>query len=162
MPDAPQGVDRIESAAQITLVVTRGAEQDASRAAEVEEVPISRLDTTKEVDITEVRESSLKATGYSITAISYSGTMMFKGSTLTRLFRGETTSLNDILYDESGAPVPVSISITHDINGEGETYTTVLVNSESYQVRSGEVTETAFDWMAMNRSTDNADLAGAR
>jgi hypothetical protein len=158
MADAPQGVDRIESAAQISLVLTRGAES-AGAGAEIEEVPISRLDTTKEVDITEVRESSLKANGYSITAISYSGTMMFKGSTLTRLFGGSQNSLNDLLYDDHGAPVPVSITITHDTNGEGETYTTVLVNSESYQVRSGEVTETAFDWVAMNRSTDTPDLS---
>jgi len=154
---APDSVDRIESAANISLVVTKGADRSTGSSAEVEEVPISRLDTTKEIDITEVRESSLKATGYSITAISYSGTMMFKGSTLTRVFGGRTLSLNDLLYDESGVPEPVSITITHDTNGESETYTTVLVTSESYEVRSEEVTETAYDWVAMNRSTDNPD-----
>jgi len=156
---APDGVDRIESAANIALVITKGADGQNNNPAEVEEVPISRLDTTKEIDITEVRESSLKATGYSITAISYSGTMMFKGSTLTRLFGGTSLSLNDIVYNDAGVPQPVSITITHEINGESETYTTVLVTSESYEVRSEEVTETAYDWVAMNRSTDNPDLS---
>lgn len=125
--------------------------------AATREVPISRLDTTKDIEITEVRESSLKANGYSITAISYSGTMMFKGSTLTRTFSGEDGGINDVVYDENGVSAPVSITITHETNGEPETYQTVLVTSESYQVRSEEVTETAFDWIAMDRTTDQPE-----
>lgn len=157
----PNGVDRIESAANISLVVTKGAGStglnqsgEVTDEAQVEEIPISRLDTTKEIDITEIRESSVKATGYSITSISYSGTMMFKGSTLTRVFGDVDQTINDIVYDSEGVPVPVSITIAHDLNGEAETYQTVLVQSESYQVRSEEVTETAFDWIAMDRTTD--------
>ncbi|AGC34290.1 tail tube [Haloarcula virus HCTV-15] len=166
----PQGVDRIESAANITLQVSKGAKQartateggpDGAGTGDVDaatqEVPISRLDTTKEIQISEVRESSLKATGYSITAISYSGTMMFRGSTLTRIFDEGEGGINALVYDENGVPVPVSITITHDLNGEAETYQTVLVTSESYQVRTEEVTETAFDWVAMDRTTDQPD-----
>ena len=160
MTTTPTGVDRIESAANIALQVSRGAEQNKSGddvEAASPEVPISRLDTTKDIEITEVRESSLKANGYSITAISYSGTMMFKGSTLTRTFSGEDGGINDVVYDENGVSVPVSITITHETNGEPETYQTVLVTSESYQVRSEEVTETAFDWIAMDRTTDQPE-----
>jgi len=160
MTTTPTGVDRIESAANIALQVSRGAEQTGSGddvAAATREVPISRLDTTKDIEITEVRESSLKANGYSITAISYSGTMMFKGSTLTRIFSGEDGGINDVVYDENGVSAPVSITITHETNGEPETYQTVLVTSESYQVRSEEVTETAFDWVAMDRTTDQPE-----
>lgn len=159
---APNGVDRIESAANISLVVTEGATTPEATAdgtfdpAKVEEVPISRLDTTKEIQITEVRESSLKANGYSITAISYSGTMMFKGSTLTRIFGDKDQTLNDLVYDEEGVSTPVSITITHDLKAKSETYQTVLVTSESYQVRTEEVTETAYDWIAMDRTTDQA------
>ena len=160
MTTTPTGVDRIESAANIALQVSRGAEQNESGddvEAASPEVPISRLDTTKDIEITEVRESSLKANGYSITAISYSGTMMFKGSTLTRTFSGEDGGINDVVYDENGVSEPVSITITHETNGEPETYQTVLVTSESYQVRSEEVTETAFDWIAMDRTTDQPE-----
>ena len=160
MTTTPTGVDRIESAANIALQVSRGAEQNESGddvEAASPEVPISRLDTTKDIEITEVRESSLKANGYSITAISYSGTMMFKGSTLTRTFNGEDGGINDVVYDENGVSAPVSITITHETNGEPETYQTVLVTSESYQVRSEEVTETAFDWIAMDRTTDQPE-----
>jgi len=160
MTTTPTGVDRIESAANIALQVSRGAEQNESGddvEAASPEVPISRLDTTKDIEITEVRESSLKANGYSITAISYSGTMMFKGSTLTRILSGEDGGINDVVYDENGVSEPVSITITHETNGEPETYQTVLVTSESYQVRSEEVTETAFDWIAMDRTTDQPE-----
>jgi len=160
MTTTPTGVDRIESAANIALHVSRGAEQNENEddvEAASPEVPISRLDTTKDIEITEVRESSLKANGYSITAISYSGTMMFKGSTLTRTFRGEEGGINDVVYDENGVSAPVSITITHETNGEPESYQTVLVTSESYQVRSEEVTETAFDWIAMDRTTDQPE-----
>lgn len=165
MTKQPNGpVDRIESAANITLVVSRGATAmsgnndvslGGSSVANLIEVPISRLDTTKEVEISEIRESSLKASGYSITSISYSGTMMFKGSRLTKEFEnGDIESLSDILYDDHGVPVPVSISIDHELAGKQETYEHVLVTSESYEVRSEEATETAFDWVAMDRQSD--------
>jgi len=152
----PNGIDRIESAANISLVVTQSSSSGDDKKAKVAEVPISRLDTTKDIEIEEIRESSLKATGYSITAISYSGTMMFKGSTLTRSF-GDVQSINNVVYDKNGVPTPVSITITHDRNGQPDSYQTVLVTSDSYEVRNEEVTETAFDWVAMDRTSDQPD-----
>jgi len=152
----PNGIDRIESAANISLVVTQSSSSVDDKKAKVAEVPISRLDTTKDIEIEEIRESSLKATGYSITAISYSGTMMFKGSTLTRSF-GDVQSINDVVYDKNGVPTPASITITHDRNGQPDSYQTVLVTSDSYEVRNEEVTETAFDWVAMDRTSDQPD-----
>lgn len=153
----PNDVDQVESAKDITLNVSRGA---SSGSAQMVEVPISRLDTTKDISIEEIRESSVKASGYAITSISYSGTMMFKGSRKTKtLADGSTAHLDDLLYDDNGVPEPVSISITHDLVGDDdprktETYTTVLVTSESYEVRAEEVTEQAYDWVAMNRTSD--------
>lgn len=151
----PNGdVDRIESAANITLTVTQG-QSSGGGEAKMLEVPISRLDTTKEVEINQVREGQVKATGYSVTSISYSGTMMFKGSKKTKeAVSGEQVNLDNLLYDEQGVPVPVTIQITHDLNGEPEEYQTVLANSESYEVRSEETTETAYDWVAMDRASD--------
>jgi len=169
-------VDRIESAANITLVISRGAEQgvtnyDGSYDGTEEdipagyiEIPISRVDTTKEVEVSEIRESSLKASGYSITSISYSGTMMFKGSHVTKEVpdssegaeEGDTISKSvvNFLYDQHGVPMPVTININHGLNDEAELYKHVLATSESYEVRSEEATETAFDWVAMDRASD--------
>lgn len=165
-------VDRIESAANITLVVSKSGDtgvtnydgsvgdQEAQEAGYME-IPISRLDTTKEVEISEIRESSLKASGYSITAISYSGTMMFKGSRVTKQVPDQsgdggtqTKSVTDFLYDSHGVPHPVTININHGLNNEAELYKHVLATSESYEVRSEEATETAFDWVAMDRDSD--------
>lgn len=171
-------VDRVESAANITLVISRGAENgvtysggsfsdpddDGESNVGYVEIPISRLDTTKEVEISEIRESSLKASGYSITSISYSGTMMFKGSRFTKRSPDENQGTSDedqpitnFVYDDHGVPIPMSVNINHELNDEPERYKHVLVNSESYEVRSESETETAFDWVAMDRSTDFPD-----
>lgn len=167
--------DRVESAANITLVVSRGTDSGVSYAegsfgggdddsdASYFQIPISRLDTTKEVEISEIRESSLKASGYSITSISYSGTMMFKGSRFTkRVPDSETDSdgsapITDFLYDDHGVPQPVTININHELNDEPERYLHVLAQSESYEVRSEQATETAIDWVAMDRDSDQPD-----
>jgi hypothetical protein len=169
-------VDRIESAANISLIISEASKLDDAGligdGVEPEqpsgfiEVPISRLDTTKEVEISEVRESSLKANGYSITSISYSGTMMFKGSRITKVMGTEnsdgtpddgTQALETFMYDGEGVPIPLTIQIDHDLNDESEVYEHVLVTSESYEVRSEETTETAFDWVAMDRQSDQPD-----
>lgn len=151
------GIDRIESAADISLILSLGANQSDDEA-EMIEVPISRLDTTKDIEINEIRENTLKASGYSITSISYSGTMMFKGSKLTKTIDSDTTvHLDNILYDEDGVPREVSITINHEFQDEYEVFKTVLVNSESYEVRSEETTETAFDWVAMDKDTSLPD-----
>lgn len=178
--------DRIESAANITLVVSRGAEvgvtnfngsiedldiNELDGSTEIPsgymQIPISRLDTTKEVEMSQIRESSLKASGYSVTAISYSGTMMFKGSHVTKELpdssegaeEGETIteSVDNFLYNNHGVPIPFTININHDLNNEPELYKHVLVQSESYEVRSESETETAFDWVAMDRASDQPD-----
>lgn len=161
MTNAPSTVDRIESAANISLTVTQGGEKGSGLPdAEFLEVPISRLDATKDIEISEIRESSLKASGYSITAISYSGTMMFKGHRKTKtLSDGSTVKLDDLLYDDFGVPKPVSITVFHELDEDSETYQDVLVTSDSYEVRSEEATETAFDWIAMDRTSDNPQKA---
>jgi len=151
------GIDRIESAADITLQVSTGAGQAGDGGdAKMMEVPISRLDTTKDVEVNEIRENTLKSNGYSITSISYSGTMMFKGSKLTKTIDADTTvHLDDLLYDGDDVPKPVSITINHDFSEEYEVYKHVLVTSESYEVRSEETTETAFDFVAMDKGDSN-------
>jgi len=50
--------------------------------------------------------------------------------------------------------MPCTININHEFNGENERYLHVLASSESYEVRSESETETAFDWVAMDRASD--------
>jgi hypothetical protein len=88
--------------------------------------------------------------------------MMFKGSRLTKEVPdgdGATVekNINDLLYDQYGVPMPVAININHDLTGEPEVYKHVLAVSESYEVRSESETETAFDWVAMDRGSDQPE-----
>lgn len=158
MATEPSNVDRIESAANITLTISKGGGGDPELGngtgtddAKVLKVPISRLDRTKDVEINEIRESSLKASGYSVTAISFSGSMMFKGERVHGP-DNEPTSIESLLFDENDVPNPVSITITHELSGESDTFEDVLVTSDSYEVQSESETETAFDWIAMDKS----------
>ncbi|UBF20345.1 tail tube [Haloarcula virus HCTV-8] len=169
-------VDRIESAANITLNISKGGEQvtegdfedtdfeetdgfdDAAGAVDAGtlRVPISQLDTTKDIEISEIRESSLKATGYSVTSISYSGSMMFKGERVHGP-DNEPTSIESLIYDSQGVPVPCSITITHELSGKTETFEDVLVTSDSYEVQAESETETAFDWIAMDKTSKDPE-----
>ena len=56
--ETPNGIDRIESAANISLALTQGSKSGDTDGATMAEVPISRLDTTKDIEIEEIRESS--------------------------------------------------------------------------------------------------------
>jgi hypothetical protein len=155
MATQASNVDRIESAADITLTISKGGDRvlDGPGAddAAILKVPISRLDRTKDVEISEIRESSLKATGYSITAISFSGSMMFMGERVHGP-DNEPVKIEDLLFDDEGVPNPVSITITHELSEDSETFEDVLVTSDSYEVQSESETETAFDWIAMDKS----------
>jgi hypothetical protein len=146
-------VDRIESAANITMTVSKGG-NSATDDASILKVPVSRLDTTKDVEISEIREGSLKASGYSVTMISFSGSIMFKGERVHGP-ENEAVALDELLFDDDGVPNPVSVSITHELSGKVETYEDVMVTSDSYEVQSESETETAYDWIAMDRDTED-------
>lgn len=140
MAKEPDTVDRIESSANITLVVGDT------------EVPISSLDRTKDVEITQVRQNSLKANGYSITSIEYSGSATFKGYRISG--PDGRDRLDDLIYDEEGVPCPVTIVIEHELGGETDVFEDVLFVSDSYEVSTDEETETAFDWIAMRKGDE--------
>ena len=159
MANAPSTVDRVESAANITLTVSKGGfaidEDDVDDGedgdSEMMEVPISELDRTKDIEIEEIRESSLKANGYTVTSISFSGSMQFAGERVRDPGGGNTTRIEDLLFDDEDVPNPVSITITHELSGKSETFQDVLVTSDSYDVSSESETETSFDWVAMDK-----------
>jgi hypothetical protein len=157
--------DRIEAATNITLTIYRGEttgvdnqsgsfEGDSNNSGYIE-LPISTLDREKEVEINEIREGTLKASGYAITAISFSGSMSFKGSSITKAVNDQggagDNGLSDFVYDDNGVPIPMAINIEHELNDEVERYTTVLATSDSYEVQNESETETSIDWVAMDK-----------
>lgn len=158
MATEPTSVDRVESAANITLTISKGGGNESGDNPEgtgFMKIPISRLDRTKDIEISEIRESSLKASGYSVTSISYSGSMMFAGERVTGGESGQNTSrIEDLLFDDNEVPNPVSITISHELSGDSETLEDVLVTSDSYEIQSESETETAFDWVAMDSNTE--------
>ncbi len=163
MANAPSTVDRVESAADIVLTISKGGNlqsgnesADALDDAQILKVPISRLDRTKDIEISEIRQSSLKANGYSVTSISFSGSMMFAGERVHGP-DNEPVRIEDLLFDEEGVPNPVSITITHELSGKSETFQDVLVTSDAYEVQSESETETSFDWIAMDKDEQYAE-----
>lgn len=146
MATSPSNVDRIESASNITLTVSSGSG--------LLRIPVSRLDRTKDIEISEIRESSLKASGYSVTSISFSGSMMFKGERVHGPDNA-AVSISSLLFDSEGVPNPVTVTISHELSGKSETFEDVLVTSDSYEVQSESETETAFDWIAMDKSEND-------
>lgn len=143
MSAEPNSVDRIESAANITLVVGNV------------EVPISQLDRTKEVNVNQIRQNSLKANGYSVTSIDYSGSATFKGHRVSG--PDGRAKLDDLIYDDEGAPVPVdAIVIEHELSGDSERFEDVLFVNDSYETQTDQESETAYDWVAMRKAGDEA------
>lgn len=164
MANAPSTVDRIESAANITLTVSKsggtssginepGRAVDNSDSAEIMKIPISSLDRTKDIEISEIRQSSLKANGYSVTSISFSGSMMFAGERVHGP-DNDPIRIDDLLFDDEDVPNPVSITITHELSGKSETFQDVLVTSDAYEVQSESETETSYDWVAMDKDVN--------
>lgn len=125
--------DEVESAAQVVITV------------EGEEVTVAELDTTKEVNVEELGGSGhLLPSGYSITEIRYRGSMVCNGN---------RTDLEDVFFDNQGKPVPGTITVTH-MDGTPEQWNEVLVISEGYQMREGEVSQTSYEWVAMSKDGD--------
>jgi hypothetical protein len=143
MSASPNSVDRIESAADITLVI-----------GDIE-VPIAELDRTKEVEVTQHRQNSLKANGYSVDMIDYSGSASFKGERISG--PDGRARLDDLIYDDEGAPVPVdALVIQHQQSGDDEVFEDVLFVSDGYNVSEESASETAYDWVAMRKAGDEA------
>jgi len=149
-----QNFDRIESSADISLSVSLPAgvaeDEDADEGRSLPEIPISTLDMTKEVDVSQIRESTLKANGYSVNSISYDGSMTFAGHKV-RSPNGNEYELDDVLFDDEGVPRPCTITILHETDGSTDTLKDVLATTKSYEVGEESETETSYDFVAMDK-----------
>lgn len=132
--------EQYESAANITLTIKET------------ELPVQSIDTTKDVEIEEIRSNNLKPIGYSITEIAYSGSMTFDGNGILDDSEIDETSLEDFFTDDDGIPVDGStVVIMHDNDNKQTEYYDVMVTSDGYETSSGEVSGLTFDWIASDR-----------
>ena len=133
--------DQYESAANITFTINGN------------EIPIQSIDTTKDVEIEEIRSNNLKPIGYALTEIAFSGSMSFDGNGLVDDIDG-VTDLEDLFTDDEGIPVDGNvITIMHENDSKNTVYEDVMVTSDGYETSSGEVSGVSFDWIASDRDT---------
>lgn len=132
--------DQYESAANITFSINEN------------EIPITGLDTNKEVDIEEIRANNLKPIGYSVTEIAFSGSMTFDGNAAIKGADVDEDNYEDFFTDDEGVPVvDAQITVYHENDDQRTTYDNVMVTSEGYETDSGEVSGITFDWIASDR-----------
>lgn len=104
---------------------------------------IKSLDTSKEIELSEIRGNNVKIESTTTTAIDYSGSLTFHGD--------KKSYFDDKLFYDDDTPRECSITITHQ-NNESSGYTGVKMTSVGYTADEGEATETSYDWMARDSS----------
>ena len=152
MVDAPSNFERVEAAANIYVRLSHGGSTF--------EIPVSDIDFTKDVDVERVREMGLYPDGYAINAIDIDGSLTFAGN-VVRKPNGGTADLDDLLFDDEGAPEVFDITVAHEVPGnavedggepgenvETDTLTNCIVTSSEFSASSEETTESSYDLMA--------------
>ena len=138
--------DKYESAANITFTIGEN------------EIPIRSIDTTKDVEIEEIRGNSLRAIGYSVTEIAYSGSMEFDGNGVIEDSDIDADDLEDFFTDEEGIPITgATVTVSHDNDDRQTAYENVMVTSDGYETSTGDVSGVSFDWIAQTR--DKSDVS---
>lgn len=136
--------EEYESAANITFTI------------DGVELPIQSIDTTKDVEIEEIRGNNLKPIGYSITEIAFSGSMTFDGNGILGEADTEEEELEDFFTDDNGVPTDgATITVMHDNDDKQTEYFDVMVTSDGYETSSGEVSGLTFDWISSDRDKSN-------
>ena len=136
--------DKYESAANITFTIGEN------------EIPIRSIDTTKDVEIEEIRGNSLKSIGYSVTEIAFSGSMSFDGNGIIDESDIDADDLEDFFTDDDGIPrTGATVTINHENNDRQTAYEDVMVTSDGYETSTGDVSGVSFDWIASDREKTN-------
>lgn len=104
---------------------------------------IMSLDTSKEIELSEIRGNNIKLESTTTTSIDYSGSLTFHGD--------KKSYFDDKLFNDDDTPRECSITITH-ADGNSSGYTGVKMTSEGYTADEGEATETSYDWMARDET----------
>lgn len=145
-------MDQYEAAANITFSI------------DGVEIPIGSIDTSKDVEIEQIRANNLKPIAFSITEIDFSGSMTFEGSGyLDELgvedeVDGGEDHLEDLFTNDNGVPVDgCGITIYHENSDKQTVYDDVMVTSDGYESESTEVSGVTFDWIAGDRERENVE-----
>lgn len=132
------------------------------------EITIASIDTSKDVEIEQIRGNHLKAQGYSVTEIEFSGSMTFDGNGYVDEVdidfedadadEEDYMHLEDFFTDSEGVPVDgANITIYHDNDDKQTTFEDVMVTSDGYESDSGEVSGITFDWIAGDRTREDVE-----
>lgn len=126
------GEQQTEAAAQIALAINGNA------------LRVKDVDTSVDVTIEMVHGNNVKPDGWAITEASFSGSLSFNG---------DVADVVTPMLTQSDGVTPTegnSLVITH-MDGSSDVYVNVMMGNESYTVSEGEVTETNYDWVAMDK-----------
>lgn len=136
------GKSPVEAAQNVTLSITTN---DADY-----ELSVFQVDTQKKITVEEVRENNVFPIGDATTKIEYSGSVTFKG---------RRHVIDTYLFDDEGLPRRnVELTLAHDPLDDPdadpfvETWHDVRVVSSGYEMQSGEVTQTSYDWIALGKT----------
>ena len=147
MADAPNTIDRVETAANITVQIS----YSEAGSRDTLEIPVSEVDVTKEVDIERVRESGMYPNGYAINSIDIDGSISFAGNVVRVPGSSKTKSLDELLFKDDGTPKVFDVSIIHENpeNGDATTDTieNAIMNSSQYNASAGDSTESSYEFM---------------
>ena len=91
--------------------------------------------------------------GYAVNAIDIDGSLTFAGN-VVRLPTGGTRDLDELLFEDDGAPKVFDITVVHENpeEGDGETSTETIENSivttSDFSASEGDTTESSYEFMA--------------
>lgn len=124
------GEKQTEAAAQIKLNINGT------------DLRVKSVDTSVEVDIQMIYGNNLKPDGWAVKEIAFSGSLGFHGDVAEQV--------NALLSNDYEPEEGNSLTITH-MDGSSETYSDVMLSTHEYSMSEGEVTETTYDWVAMDK-----------
>lgn len=124
------GEKQTEAAAQIVLTINGT------------DLRVRNVDTTTDVNIEMIYGNNLKPDGWAVTEIAYDGSLEFHGDV--------AGTVNGLLSNDDVPEEGNSLTITH-MDGSSETYTDVMMSQHEYSMSEGEVTETTYEWVAMDK-----------
>lgn len=122
---------QVETAAQVTLNVNGT------------EYRVKSIDTSVDVNVEIIHGNQLKPAGWGVTDVTFSGSLTFNGD-VADVVVPELTQDDGITPREGN-----SITITH-MDGGSTIFEDVFLDNMSYSMSEKEITETSFEFVAMD------------
>lgn len=126
------GQKQVEAAAQVVFHVNGS------------KLRVKSIDTSVDVDVEMIFGNNLKPDGWAVKRAEFSGSLTFNGDVA-----GTVTPM----LTEGDGVTPTegnSITVTH-MRGRADVFTDVMMGNQSYNMSEGEVTETTYEWVAMDK-----------